>query len=496
VKGAEMPSSLDAEKGLLGSIMLAPTRVLDELTWLSPAHFYHPAHAMIFRRIVAMREARVPIDLLSVTQALEDAKRETEKGLKTSESELEVCGGAAFVTELFTFVPSAVNAAYYGEIVNEKFTRRGLILSAWEQERRARDETDVKVEEILDQCDQAISQLRTDTTYLTSLKHLREILPEVSDEIEERHKHRGKTFGLPTGLVDLDRTTAGLEKGQLIIIGARPSDGKTSLMLQIAENISRAHGPVAIFSMEMTARQLGKRLLCMDASVDLLKVRTGMAAKVEMAALAQSYHKLVERDIYIDERPALTIMDFRAASRRAVAKNKAIAICVDYLQLMRSLTKRAKDSRVVEIAEVSMAIKAMAKELDVPIICCAQLNREAKGTDRPKSEELKDSGQIEQDADMIILIHRLERDNENDDGQEMADLVVAKQKDGPTAAIEVGFNRHLARFESLTDALFSNDPRRHQKARQGKSEEGRRKRQGNGQQPLLRKNGDDSEQDP
>src|SRR6266850_1487834 len=271
----EMPHSLDAEKGLLSSILLAPTRVLDELTWLSVEHFYDERHMLIFRRILALRNGLIPVDLVTFTQALEDARRVTERGLQMAESELEYVGGAGYVTELFTFVPTAANAAYYAEIVNEKYTRRGIILAATDLVQAAYEDASTKPEELLEQCDKAIVQLRTDTSFLSSLKHMREILPAAADEIEERHKHRGKTYGLATGFHDLDRMTTGIEAGHVVILGARPSNGKTALMLQIAEHISRT-GPVAIFSMEMTARQLAKRLLCMDASVDLMKVRNGM----------------------------------------------------------------------------------------------------------------------------------------------------------------------------------------------------------------------------
>ena len=195
----QMPAAFDAEKGLLGSILLAPTRVLDELPWLSPGHFYHPAHATIFRRMLEMRKAYKPIDLISLTQALEDAKIENERGVKLSESELDRVGGAAAITELFTFVPTASNAAYYGEVVNEKYTRRGIICAAMELERKARMEPDCACEDLLEECDKLLSQLRKDTSWQCSLKHVREILPAVCDEIEQRHKHRDQTFGLPTG---------------------------------------------------------------------------------------------------------------------------------------------------------------------------------------------------------------------------------------------------------------------------------------------------------
>jgi len=440
-----LPQSLDAEKGLIGSILLAPGRVLDECIQqqVTEKYFHHPAHARIFTVLVDMRETNKPVDLISLTQLLEDRHL------------LQEIGGAAAVTDLFTFVPTASNAAYYLEILREKYLLRAIIGTCTEYGARAYEEQgDVQI--LLDEAEQKILAIGDDR-FRARVPEMKELAMEALDSIEKLFQNRGALTGLPTGFKGIDVMTNGMHGGEMIVIAARPSMGKTALAMNIAEHVSIEAGkPVAVYSLEMSTQQLMQRLLCSHARVDLKKIRDGFIGKHDMTNLIQATTKLSECKMFIDDTPGLGILELRARARRLKDRHDVQLIVIDYLQLLRSPSRRGQENRQVEVAEISSGIKALAKELSVPIVVLAQLNRnpEARTGDskgRPRLSDLRESGSIEQDADLVGLLWREEYyaddDEEKKEIEGKAELVIAKQRNGPVGGVPLTFLKHITRFE-------------------------------------------------
>lgn len=448
----KMPQSLDAEKGLLGSILLAPNRVLGETRWLGAKHFYHAAHGLIFERLLEMLDKGVPIDLISLTQALEDRKRRDRWGNLLLETELEWVGGAAAVTDLFTFVPTASNADYYAKIVAEKAQLRGVIEAAIEMSEGAYTDDKRGPEQFLDECESKLLALRTDRSFGQGMRKLAKPLEEALDGIEKLYKGRGKEMYPETGLVDFDRMTGGFKPGQFVVFGARPGVGKTALMSHCARYMGEKGRAVAIFSLEMTSQEIAQRYLCAEAPLEINQMRYGMFKRDFRADLMKAFCRLENLPIWIDDTPALTCFDFRARARRVRIEHEVQVIYIDYLQLLRSISKRAQESRYIEVSEISMTLKATAKELGVAIVACAQLGRAAERTSAPRVADLKESGQIDQDADIVALLHRPDKDDE------AVKLIVAKQRNGPEGEVELRFEKQYARFHSVTKKKFSNNP--------------------------------------
>ena len=446
VAGPSMPRDTNAEKGLLGSILLAPDKVIEESPWLTPKHFVDPTHGKIFGRVKAMRATGIPIDLITLTNQLD------------ANSELLDVGGAAYVTELFTFVPTAANSKYYAEIMAHKAALRGIIAAGTSMVERAYADDSTPPEELIEAMESELVKLRSDTSYTQALTPIKEPLAEVRASLTEAYKHRGRTVGIETGINSLDRMTGGLKAGQFVVIAARPSDGKTSLATQLAVHIAQLKKTVAIFSLEMSKVELVERMVCMEAPLDIGDVRFGFFKKGWEVLVDDAVILLDHLPIFIDETPALSILDFRARARRAVLKSKAEVIILDYLQLMGSTSRQAKDSRQNEIAEVSRAIKATAKELKIPIIVCAQLSREADQRSTPRMSDLRESGQIEQDADIITLLHHPNKylKDKTDEEQKDVRLIVAKHRNGPKGEVKLLFEKEFARFINVDKKLFSN----------------------------------------
>ena len=439
-----LPQSLDAERGVLGSILLSPTTLLDECIkkQVGPKYFHLPAHALIFSTLVEMQEKKKPIDLISLTQFLEDTKR------------LEDAGGAVAVTELFTFVPTASNASYYLEIVREKYLLRQIIATCTEFAARAYDEQS-EVPVLLNEVEKKVLLIGRDRFSGIS-KTIKSLALSALESVEKLIENRGTLTGLATGFKDLDEITNGLQRGEMIVIAARPSMGKTALAMNIVEHAAVKDGKcVAVFSLEMSAEQLALRMLCSTAKVDMKKIRNGFMNKAEMNSLVQATTRVAKSKLFIDETPSLDVLEFQAIARRLDNENRLDLIVVDYLQLMRSPSRRGQDNRQVEVAEISGGIKALAKELKVPIIVLAQLNRNpdaragtAKG--RPNLSDLRESGAIEQDADLVGLLWREAYYLDGDDKKEAegkADLVIAKHRNGEVGTIPLTFIASITRFE-------------------------------------------------
>ena len=439
-----LPQSIDAEKGVLGSILLLPQTVLDECIkrQVSPKYFHLPAHALIFSTLVEMHEAKRPIDLISLTQFLEDAHK------------LDEVGGAAAVTDLFTFVPTAANASYYLEIVREKYLLRQIISTCTEYAARAYSEQN-EVPILLDEVEKKVLAIGRDR-FAGVTKSMKSLALGALESVEKLFESRGALTGLASGFRDLDEITNGLQPSEMIVIAARPSMGKTALAMNIVEHVAVAEGKcVAVYSLEMSAEKLALRMLCSMARVELKKIRNGFMNKAEMNSLVQATTKISKSKLFIDDTSSLDVMEFQAIARRLHHENTLDLIVVDYLQLMRSPSRRGQDNRQVEVAEISGGIKALAKELQIPIIVLAQLNRNpdarvgaTKG--KPNLSDLRESGAIEQDADLVALLWRESRYLDDDEKKEVeteADLIIAKHRNGEVGTIPLTFHAPITRFE-------------------------------------------------
>jgi replicative DNA helicase len=436
-----LPHSVEAEQGVLGSMLLSPREIIAEcVERISGEHFYIPAHQTIYEILVELWNSGAGIDLITFTQTLRDRNL------------LDTVGGAAFVTSLYTFVPTAANVMYYLEIVREKFILRQIISACTEGVRRAYEEQD-EVNGLLDDVEQKIFAVGEDRFKGESISMKEHVVNAVAS-IEQLWERRGGITGLPTGFAELDRMTNGLHPAEMIVIAARPSMGKTALAMNIAEHVAiSARKPVAVFSLEMSSQQLVQRLLCSRARVNLQKVREGFLAERDFPSLTAAASKLADAQIYIDDTPGLSILELRAKARRMKAQKEIELIVIDYLQLLKSTTRRAQDNRQLEISEISSGIKALAKELSLPIIVLAQLNRksEERAGGKPRLSDLRESGSIEQDADLVGLLVRPEVYEDDEDARAEksgeAELIIAKQRNGPVGEVPLTFLKEFTRFE-------------------------------------------------
>jgi replicative DNA helicase len=450
-----LPQSPDAEQGILSSLLLAPREVggLCAEKGLTAANFHIPAHATIYAELLEMWDKNLPIDVITLTQRLRDRTL------------LDSCGGPAFVTQLFTFLPTAANAAFYLEIVQEKFTLREIIRVCTEYAARSYEEQH-EVQTLLDEVETRIFDIAKER-FKDKTASIKDHVMAAIGSIQDLYDRRGTITGLGTGLVDLDKLTDGFHKAEMIVIAARPSMGKTALAMNIAEYAAvELKQPVAIFSLEMSSHQLVQRLLCSRARVNVEKVREGFMSNRDFSALTAAGSRLTSAKIFIDDTAGLSILELRAKARRLKSQHDIQAIFVDYLQLLRSTSKRAQDNRQLEIAEISSGIKALAKELNIPIVVLAQLNRnpetrsgDSKG--RPRLSDLRESGSIEQDADLVGLLVReeyyAETEEEKEKAQGKATLIIAKQRNGPVGDVPLTFLKEFTRFETRARDVAEED---------------------------------------
>src|SRR5213595_691526 len=435
------PHSVEAEQGVLGSMLISPREVIAEcVEKINEEYFYVPAHQTIYNVLVDLWNAGQAIDLITFTQVLRDRNL------------LETVGGAAAVTSLFTFVPTAANVGYYLEIVRDKYILREIIAAATESVRRAYEEQD-EVNNLLDEVEQRIFAVGEDR-FKGEMLSMKQQVMSTLESIEKLFENKGAITGVSTGFRDLDKLTSGLHSSEMIVIAARPSMGKTALAMNIAEHAAiEVKLPVAIFSLEMSAQQLVQRMLCSRARVNLAKTRDGFLAEADFPKLTHAASKLAEAKIFIDDTAGLTILELRAKARRLKAQHDVRLIIVDYLQLLRSTSRRAQDNRQLEISEISAGLKGLAKELKIPIIVVAQLNRqpEQRSGGKPRLIDLRESGSIEQDADLVGLLVRPEIYEEDEEARAEkegeAELIIAKQRNGPVGEILLTFLKEFTRFE-------------------------------------------------
>jgi replicative DNA helicase len=436
------PHSVEAEQGVLGSMLLSPRQAIGEcVEKINEQYFYVPAHQTIYSVLVDLWNAGQAIDLITFTQVLRDRNL------------LESVGGAAFVTSLFTFVPTAANIEYYLEIVRDKYILRQIISAATESVRRAYEEQD-EVNNLLDEVEQSIFAVGEDR-FKGQMLSMKDQVMEAIEAIEKLYERKGGITGISSGFVEFDRMTSGLHPSEMIVIAARPSMGKTALAMNIAEHVAiNEKLPVGVFSLEMSSQQLVQRLLCSRARVNLQKVRDGFLGERDFPSLTAAASKLAEAKFFIDDSASLTILELRAKARRLKAQQDVRLIIVDYLQLLRSTSRRAQDNRQLEISEISAGLKGLAKELKIPIIVVAQLNRqpEQRSGGKPRLSDLRESGSIEQDADLVGLLVRPEIYEEDEEARAEksgeAELIIAKQRNGPVGEIPLTFRKEFTRFEN------------------------------------------------
>jgi replicative DNA helicase len=424
------------EQSVLGAILQENYALVRVLEVLQERDFYQDAHRWIFQAMIELFQENVPIDVLTVTERLKKKNR------------LETVGGGAYLAELVEMVPTAAHVWHHAQVVREKAVLRALIQTATAIVTQSYEDAD-DVDMLLDRAEQAIfeiSQRRTTSGFVD----MNTILKESFKKIEQLYERKELITGVPTGFTDIDRCTAGFQPSDLIIIAGRPSMGKTALGLNIAQHVGVQVGrPVAIFSLEMSKEQLAERMLCAKAQIDSSKLRTGFLRHEDWPVLINAANALSEARIYIDDTPAQSVLDIRAKARRLRAELGDLAlVIVDYLQLMQGRNMRS-ESRQQEISEITRALKALAKDLSVPVIALSQLSRAAEQRDRPRLSDLRESGAIEQDADVVALIYREEVYNEDSAKKGIAEINIAKQRNGPTKVVELAFRGQFARFDNL-----------------------------------------------
>ncbi|MDO8482271.1 MAG: replicative DNA helicase [bacterium] len=439
------PQNTEAESALLGSIMLRPEAINEIIDFVHADSFYSERHRIIFKTMMELFGKSTPIDLLSISSRL------GEKNL------LEQVGGASFLAEIVQGVPSSTNAKHYSEIVQKKYMMRNLINAAEYISELGFDES-ADLEEMLDKAEKSIFEV-TNYSGVHKFIELKDTLGEAWERLDRLHNSKDVLRGVPTGFKDLDSKLSGLQKSDLIILAARPSMGKTSLALDIARQAAVNHKvPVGIFSLEMSSQQLVDRMLSSTSSVDSWKLRTGKGLSLEndFSRIRTAMDTLSQAPIYIDDQPGNNILKMRSVARRLKSEKGLGLIVVDYLQLMVPTNARHNDNLVQQVTEISRSLKHLARELDVPVLALSQLSRavEARGG-KPRLSDLRDSGSIEQDADVVMFIHREDKYNENSDRPNIAEIMIEKHRNGPTGKVELYFREEKASFESMAKGDFS-----------------------------------------
>jgi replicative DNA helicase len=438
------PQNLEAECSVLGCLMLDKDAIIKIADLINPEDFYELKHRLIFEAALTLYEKSVSIDILTVTNILEERKQ------------LEKIGGSSYLTQLVNAVPSAAHVVHYATIVRKKGTLRRLINTAGEITNLAFEESD-DIETILDQSEQklfSVSQKQLKQNFVP----INAILHSTFERIDELHRDKGKLRGLPTGFIDMDNLLGGLQKSDLVVLAARPSMGKTSLALDMMRHIGvNAKVPVGIFSLEMSKDQLVDRLLSSQSDVNLWKIRTGHLNDEDFEKIGTAMGQLSEAPIFIDDAAGSNIMEVRTKARRLQAEHNVGLIVVDYLQLMEG---RSTDNRVQEVSEISRALKLLARELNVPVLALSQLSRnvENRPDKVPQLADLRESGSIEQDADVVMFIYREEMYKGKESRRpHIAEIHVKKHRNGPTGQVELYFDADKTSFRNL-DKTFDVSP--------------------------------------
>lgn len=438
------PQAIEAERALLGSIMLKPDAIHEVAEIVSTDSFYVEKHRIIFRAFIDLAASGNPIDLLSAANRLKEL------------SELERAGGNAYLAELVSTVPSAANLKYYAEIVQKKSIMRGVIEAAADITDIGFDESR-DIEEIVDSAEKRLGEVTSSPT-MRKFVPISEELKEASERFENLSTSDHSIRGVPTGFQQLDNILAGFQRSDLIILAARPSMGKTALALDIARQTAIKHGtPVGIFSLEMSSQQLVDRMLAAEAKVDAWKLRTGkIDSDQDFERIRDGMERLSKAPVFIDDQPASNALIMRSVARRLKREHGIGLLVIDYLQLMTSTVSRSSDSLVQQVTEISRSLKALARELDVPVLALSQLSRaieQRRG--RPRLSDLRDSGSIEQDADVVMFIHNEDRYKEpGEEKSNVAEILIEKHRNGPTGKVDLYFDSKRATFIPVETSDF------------------------------------------
>src|SRR3712207_477914 len=433
-----LPHSAESERAILGAIILDNGLVNQAIELLRPDDFYLRSHQLLFRGMVSMSERGAEINPILLGEELR------------RDGALEQVGGIAFINELTYGLPHFTNLAHYAKVVRDKSLLRQLVRVCNKVTSEALEEED-DAEIILDHAEQAIFALADERTR-QGFAHVKPIADHLLEKVQEMAGRSAMLTGLPTGFSELDTMTSGLQPSDLIIVAARPSMGKTSLCLTLAQNAAiQAGAVVGIFSLEMSKESLVMRMLCSEGRVDAHRFRSGYLSRDEWARLAGALGTLADARIFIDDTPGISVLEMRAKCRRLAAEQKRLdLIVVDYLQLMSGSSRRS-ESRQQEVSQISRELKGLAKELNVPLVALSQLSRapEARSDHRPQLSDLRESGSIEQDADLVAFIYREEQYNRTEENVGKSELIIAKQRNGPTGTVELAFLKEFTRFENM-----------------------------------------------
>ena len=430
------PHNIEAEEAVLGSLLIDPDAIIRISTFLQSPDFFVERHGWVYQAVLDLHENRQPADLVTLSDELE------------RRSQLDEIGGAAYLTSLMNVTPTSIHVEFYARIVERTAVLRRLISAASQIAQLAYQDTD-DVEEVVDRAEEIIfgvSEKRVDR----DLRPIRNVLEDYYDRIEYLHQHQGEVIGIPTGLADLDKLLGGLQRSDMVVMAGRPGMGKTSLALSIALQAARRwQKRVAIFSLEMSDEQLVQRLVSAETGIDSQRLRLGNIKADEWSTFYQAIRLLSETSVFLDDTPAISALELRTKARRLHAEHGLDLLIVDYLQLMRGGTRN--ENRQQEISFISRSIKALARELNIPILALSQLSRqvESRHDKRPMLSDLRESGSIEQDADVVLFIYRDDVYNPDTEFPNIAEIIVGKHRSGPTGIFSVYFKKHLAQFVDL-----------------------------------------------
>ena len=439
------PQNIEAEQAVLGAIFLEPDSLLVASEILAPEDFYRVSHQKIFACMLSLNEKGQAVDIVTVTDELQ------------AENQLENVGGISYLTELAGAVPTAANIEYYARIVAEKSLLRRLIKTATDIARDGYERED-DVEGLLAEAERRILEV-SNRNRAGDFQNIRDILVKTYDYIELLHSRKGEVTGIPTGFTELDRMTAGFQKNDLIIVAARPSVGKTAFALNIAQNVAtKTDHNVAIFSLEMGAEQLVMRMLSSVGNINSQNLRTGNLTDEDWKKLTMAMGTLSNSGIFIDDTPGIKVTDIRAKCRRLKQEHGLGMVIIDYLQLIQG-HRRNVENRQQEVSEISRALKALARELEVPVIALSQLSRsvEQRQDKRPMMSDIRESGSIEQDADIVAFLYRDDYYDKETENKNIIEIIIAKQRNGPTGTIQLAFAKEFNKFVNLERRFDEDD---------------------------------------
>ncbi|WP_085022661.1 replicative DNA helicase [Anaerovibrio sp. JC8] len=434
------PQNIDAEQAVLGAMLIKKEAIAEVSQILKPEDFYRDAHKIVYEAMLSLFNKNEPADIVTVSEYL------------NSENLMEKAGGVTFITALANTVPTAANVTYHAKIVREKSDLRHLINTATDIAGMAYESSE-DVADVIDKSEKMIMEV-ANRQNVSAFTPMRDIVMETFDKINVLYENKGGLTGIPCGFTDLDKLTSGLQASDLILVAARPSMGKTAFTLNIGAHVAlKEHKTVAFFSLEMSKQQLVQRMLCSEGGIDSQKLRKGELDKTDWSKLVNVANKVAEAPLYIDDTAGITVMELRSKARRLKAEKGLDLIIIDYLQLMQGRSsKGSSDNRQQEISEISRSLKAVARELNVPVIALSQLSRsvESRQIKRPMLSDLRESGSLEQDADIVMFLYREDYYDPETANKNITEVIVAKHRNGPVDTVKMFFKKEFTRFNDLS----------------------------------------------